>query len=197
MPSLICPFSEVPWKRILRCWKWMPWSFLVWRPLQVSFCHKHFIFIIVGIISMFKFMKLFLITKREWTKHNVTINFKSSVLKKINKIRHFNVHIFFDIKHRSICVSFVVGLATASRRNEANVNIYLHLSDDEDPNYANSKIFLIHLHLCFSNRLLYNSIYSFSKSRQFITKSLTLTYLHHSEKKIPCQTKELNSFYHI
>ena len=52
-------------ERILRCWKWMPWSFLVWRPLQVSFCHKHFIFIIVGIISMFKFMKLFLI-KKTW-----------------------------------------------------------------------------------------------------------------------------------
>ena len=116
------------------------------------------------------------------------------MLKKINKIRHFNVHIFFDIKHRSICVSFVVGLATASRRNEANVNIYLHLSDDEDPNYANSKIFLIHLHLCFSNRLLYNSIYSFSKSRQFITKSLTLTYLHHSEKKYHVRQKSLIHF---
>ncbi|XP_022307230.1 uncharacterized protein LOC111113329 [Crassostrea virginica] len=32
----------------------------------------------------------------------------------------------------------IAGLATASNRNEANVNIYLHLSDDEDPNYANT-----------------------------------------------------------
>ena len=47
------------------------------------------------------------------------------------------------IKKLTWCDFLNSGYASSTARNEANVNIYLHLSDDEDPNYANSKILLL------------------------------------------------------
>ena len=70
------------------------------------------------------------------------------------------------------------GYASSTARNEANVNIYLHLSDDEDPNYANSKILLFNANCTATIPVLFDNVFStisaFQRNCQKLSNSLIL-----------------------